>query len=192
MKLIFGLGNPGTKYQFTRHNIGFMLIDSLAESPSFQNKHKSLLLKAQISSQAVLLAKPQTYMNLSGQAIYEIVNYYKIPLENILVIQDDKDQNFLSLKFQKTRGDGGHNGIKNIHQELKTNSYARLKLGINSIPDEESQQNHPISTSDFVLSPFSKKEMEHISQFLRRAQEAVLCFLEKGFEEASNQFNQKI
>ena len=85
MKLIVGLGNPGTKYLFTRHNIGFMLIDSLSEDSSFQNKHKSLFKKTQISQQTILLVKPQTYMNLSGEVIREIVNFYKISLENILV-----------------------------------------------------------------------------------------------------------
>ncbi len=192
MKLIVGLGNPGTKYLFTRHNIGFMLIDYLSENSSFQKKHRSLIQKKQISQHTVLLVKPQTYMNLSGEAIREIINFYKIPLENILILQDDKDQNFLSIKFQKSRGDGGHNGIKNIHEQLKTDNYVRLKLGIQSIPEKESEQNYKIPTSDFVLSPFSKKEMEHIPQFLKQGKEAVLCFIEKGFEEASNQFNQKI
>jgi len=186
MKLIVGLGNPGAKYLLTRHNIGFMLIDLLAGDSDFQNKHQSLFLKTKWNQQTVLLSKPQTYMNLSGQAVFEIVNYYKIPLNHILVLQDDKDQKFGSLKFQKSRGDGGHNGIKDIHKRL-TNNYARLKLGIQSVP----QESH-ISTSDFVLSPFHKKEIEQLPQFLKRAEEAVLCFIENGFDMASTQFNQKI
>ncbi len=208
MKLIVGLGNPGNKYLFTRHNIGFMLIDSLSESDSFQKKYKSLIQKTQMSQHTVLLVKPQTFMNLSGEAVREIVDFYKIPLENILVIQDDKDQNFLSIKFQKSRGHGGHNGIKNIHEHLKSDNYTRLKLGIQSIPTEKSEthtssdssfnKNHfnPFNlntspTSEFVLSPFNKKEMEQIPKFLSQAKEAVLGFIEKGFEEACNQFNQK-
>ena len=188
MKLVVGLGNPGTKYLFTRHNIGFMVIDRLAKASTFQKKHKSLLLKTQIESQTVLLAKPQTYMNLSGEAVFEVAQFYKIPAEDILIIQDDKDLNFLTVKFQKSRGHGGHNGIKNIHEQLKTDTYARLKLGVQSVD----QKNSMISTSDFVLAPFHSKEMEQLPQFLNQAEQAVLCFLKEDFESASNKFNQKV
>ena len=161
MKLIVGLGNPGEKYLLTRHNIGFMAIDILAESKSvehkrerdskrpllkqalkrfFQKKRQSLIQKTQISGQPALLAKPQTFMNLSGRAVQEIMGFYKIPLDDLLVIQDDKDLPFQSMKFQKSRGHGGHNGIKNIHEALGSNGYARLKLGIGQRPAGQAQR----------------------------------------------------
>lgn len=228
MKIIVGLGNPGTKYIFTRHNLGFMLIDALAEEASFQKKYNSLIQKVQINEQKAILVKPQTFMNLSGQAIKEIMNFYKIELENLLVIHDDKDQVFGKMKFQKTRGDGGHKGIKNIHKELQTNNYTRLKLGIG--PDYQKQEdkdkspstNTPLkqnlhtqpssflkqeqdenensvregstnklykSTVDYVLSPFNQKETEKLPEFLEQALKAVHCFIQKGYEQAANQFN---
>ena len=127
-----GLGNPGKKYLMTRHNIGFTVVDALAEDSPFQKKHQSLIQKTEIKGEPVLLAKPQTFMNLSGEAVREIMGFYKIPLSCLLVIQDDKDLTFSKMKFQKSRGHGGHNGIRNIHEELNTNQYARLKIGIGS------------------------------------------------------------
>ena len=132
MKIIVGLGNPGKKYLWTRHNLGFMLIDAITQNSKFQNKYKSQIQKTEIEGEQVLLAKPQTFMNLSGKAILEILNFYKISLDDLLVIHDDKDQAFGKIKFQKSRGDGGHNGIKNIHQELQSPDYCRLKMGVTS------------------------------------------------------------
>ena len=130
MKIVAGLGNPGAKYLLTRHNLGFMLIDVIANGSPFQNKHRSHIYKREIEGEEVLLVKPQTFMNLSGQAVREIVNFYKVPLEDLLVIQDDKDQLFGKMKFQKSRGHGGHKGIVNIHQELQSQDYCRLKMGV--------------------------------------------------------------
>ena len=217
MKLIVGLGNPGKNHIFTRHNIGFMLIDALSDGSDFQNKHDSLIQKIQIGSQPVLLAKPQTYMNLSGKAVQAIMKFYKISKENLLVVQDDKDQNFLSIKFQKSRGSGGHNGIKDIHKMLGTEDYARLKLGIaNSMikkPESKDsdfakltdiqapthqyssihnyQNDYKIPTSDFVLSNFDKEEQKQLPNFLSEAGEAAICFIEKDFETARNRYNKK-
>ena len=129
MKIIVGLGNPGSKYLFTRHNLGFILIDALGGDRLFQNKYKSQIQKTEIENETVLLVKPQTFMNLSGQAVQQIIHFYKIPLENLLVIHDDKDLPFGTMKFQKSRGDGGHNGIKSIHKELGTKDYSRFKNG---------------------------------------------------------------
>ncbi len=166
MKLIVGLGNPGSKYLFTRHNLGFMLIDALAEDGSFQKKHNSFIQKKQIKEQTAFLVKPQTFMNLSGRAVKEIMKFYKISLENLLVIHDDKDQAFGNMKFQKSRGHGGHNGIKNIHEELNTNDYTRLKLGVgpnqqtekkdnSSLTDSSSEQN---TKSQVFFSSYKKKK----------------------------------
>lgn len=221
MKLIVGLGNPGSNHLFTRHNIGFMLIDALAKDSSFQNKHKSLIQKIKISDELVILAKPQTYMNLSGEAVREIMAFYKIDVEDLLVVQDDKDQNFLSIKFQQDRGYGGHNGIKSIHQQLKTETYTRLKLGIanssitrvdkkedahssftklSSIKSPTNQysnlpnyqHDYKIPTSDFVLSNFNEQESKQLPNFLEQSSQATICFIEKGFKATSNQFNKKI
>ena len=141
MKCIVGLGNPGTKYLFTRHNIGFMLVDVLADRGGFQKKHESLVRKIQVNNQPVLLVKPQTYMNLSGKAVRDILVFYKISFKDLLVVQDDMDQGFLHLKFQKNRGHGGHNGIRSIHDELKTSDYARLKLGIGRAEEHLKSEN---------------------------------------------------
>ena len=190
MKIIVGLGNPGAKYLFTRHNIGFMLIDAIVKENKFQNKYKSLIQKIKIAEEQVLFVKPQTFMNLSGQAVKEIMSFYKSSLENLLVIQDDKDQFFGKIKFQKSRGNGGHNGIKNIHQELSTQDYCRLKLGIaqeNNKEEEALPNTPPQETADYVLSPFHSKE--NLTPFLEQGVKAVYCFIEKGFETAANQFN---
>ncbi|MDE0092257.1 MAG: aminoacyl-tRNA hydrolase [Oligoflexia bacterium] len=185
MKVIVGLGNPGPKYLFTKHNLGFMVIDALAGDSPFQNKYKSLIQKKTIENETVLLVKPQTFMNLSGQAVREVTDFYKTPLENLLIIHDDKDLPFGTMKFQKSRGHGGHNGIKNIHQELQSKDYFRLKMGVTI-------KANPIqNTSDFVLSPFNKQEQEKLPEFLDKGVKAIECFIIKGFHQASNQFNSK-
>ena len=211
MKLIVGLGNPGSSYLMTRHNIGFMILDSIAEN-SFKKKQKSLIQKIVLKEQSVLLVKPQTYMNLSGEAVRDLITFYKIPLKNLLVIQDDVDQTFLSLKFQKNRGHGGHRGIENIHSHLKTPDYVRLKLGVGrpkshnlslqnnketpqqnfKMEESETDSKHVIqSTSDYVLSPFTEKEQSLLKSFLKTGVEAVLYFIEEGFEKAAEKFNGK-
>ena len=185
MIVIVGLGNPGSKYLFSRHNLGFMLIDALAKESSFQNKYKSLLQKKEIENKTVLLIKPQTFMNLSGQAVREIMYFYKLPLEKLLVVHDDKDLPFGTMKLQKSRGHGGHNGIKNIHQELKSQDYYRLKMGV------AIEESNIKDTADFVLSPFNKEEQEKLPELLDRTVKAISCFLKEGFSKASNQFNSK-
>ena len=215
MKVIAGLGNPGKKYIWTRHNLGFMLIDSLAEEKTpFQKKHKSLIQKTEVGGEQVLLVKPQTFMNLSGQAIQEIINFYKIPLDNLLVIHDDKDLAFGKIRLQKSRGHGGHNGIKSIHEKLSSKDYCRLKMGIAPSP---AQKNRPSdkrqipqdidfksglgtspdgpklktqpNTDQFVLSPFDNKERQKLTDFLERGIQAVHSFIQKGYEKTANQFN---
>ena len=215
MKCIAGLGNPGEKYLLTRHNIGFMVVDALGEG-EFRKKHESLVTKLQVGGNSILLVKPQTYMNLSGKAIREIVTFYRISLDDLLVIQDDIDQPFLHLKFQKNRGHGGHNGIRNIHKELGTSDYARLKLGIGrggpptTSPSGENKLNKPQtpldaslkeivspsplrpeypSPSDYVLSPFSERELSSLKDFLFFSSQAVLYFMEEGFKKAANKYN---
>ena len=185
MKLIVGLGNPEPRYLFTPHNIGFMVIDALSQESPFQKKHKSLIQKMKFDQQEVLLVKPQTYMNLSGQAVREIIRFYKMDTNDLLIIQDDIDQEFLELKFQKNRGSGGHNGIRDIHEQLNTPDYARLKLGIKTAQAEKT------NTAQYVLNPFSEKDIPALKEFLSKSSEAVQFFIQNDFKKAANQFNQK-
>ena len=194
MKLIVGLGNPGPSYLMTRHNVGFMAVDALAEG-SFVKKRDSLIQKITLAGEPIFLAKPQTYMNLSGRPVCDLLRFYKIPLKDLLVVQDDVDQPFLKMKFQKNRGHGGHNGIRNIHDFLKTPDYARLKIGVGrplNPPAEKSKEGAvALSTADYVLSPFSERERADLKSFLEKAAQAVICFIEKGFEKSAEEFNRR-
>lgn len=192
MKVIVGLGNPGAKYSWTRHNLGFMLIDALTDKDSFQKKHKSHIQKTEWEGGSVLLAKPQTFMNLSGQAVKSLLYFYKIPLEGLLVLQDDKDLAFGQMKLQKSRGDGGHNGIKNIHQELGTKDYTRLRMGVGLCRKEQEEEPFPQqnkNTVDYVLSPFNPEEKDKLPLFLEKGAKAVFSFVREGYPATANKFN---
>lgn len=188
MKLIAGLGNPGSKYLLTRHNIGFMAIDALAKSfgvDSFRSEHKALTAKLKINGEPILLAKPQTYMNLSGESIRPLLDFYQISLEDLLVIHDEVDLPFMTMRFQKARGHGGHNGVRNVHQVLGTNAYARLKLGVG-------RPSHPaMEVSDYVLQNFSREEQDKLPEYLDLSVEAVETYIVHGFEKAATRFNQR-
>ncbi len=185
MYLIVGLGNPGHRYQLTRHNIGFIVVDALLlhfdSRPTEQ--FKSVVAKVKDGDLDVILAKPQTYMNLSGEAVQALVAYYKVPLENLLVIHDDIDQPFGQLRFQKNRGPGGHNGIRDIHEKLGTPDYARLKIGIGR------PTNPHVPIEDFVLQNFSPDEEKSLSELIQQAGDAALTFVESGFQRAQNEYN---
>lgn len=179
-----------------------MVVDSFVEN-SFKKTQNSLVQKINLKGENILFVKPQTYMNLSGEAVKNLMSFYKIHLKDLLVIQDDVDQDFLSLKFQKNRGSGGHRGIENIHLHLKTPNYARLKLGVGrpqihtptlDIKTNEKKsvsKNKMQSTSDYVLSPFTEQEQLSLKNFLKASGEAVLYFIENGFEKAAGKFNGK-
>lgn len=185
MKLIVGLGNPGPKYLNTRHNIGFLVVDAMAqeESLDFKAEHFALTKKITLEQQPCLLVKPQTFMNLSGQSVRALMDYYKINLEDLLVIHDEVDLPFQQLRFQIRRGHGGHNGIRNVHQVLGTDNYARLKLGVGR-PTHPSQE-----VANYVLESFSKSEFNELPDFIGLAAEAVVFFIENGIEKAANKFN---
>jgi PTH1 family peptidyl-tRNA hydrolase len=183
MWLIAGLGNPGDKYRFTRHNIGFMAIDAMLSStgrPLWKNEHNARTYHYQLDGEKVLLAQPQTFMNRSGESIQALMSFYKIPLEKLLVIHDDLDLEFGVLKLQKDRGHGGHNGIRDIHEKLGTQKYARLKLGIGR-PTEP----------DYVLKNFTKEEQALLPDFLSRAVDAIDDFIFEGFDKAASLNNKK-
>jgi len=181
---LIGLGNPGAKYHQTRHNAGFLVIDQLLEhfQSGLGNGFQSQYSKVRFSGQELLLVKPQTYMNLSGEAVVQIVNYYKIPLEKVLVIYDDLDLPVGALRFRTSGSAGGHNGVKSIIQHLNTTEFARVRIGIGRPPAG-------VSVPDFVLTSVSREEQELFQSGIRTAAAAALAFVEKGPVYTMNHFN---
>ena len=165
MKLIVGLGNPGSDYENTRHNIGFMVLNSLLQQENWKAKFDSLYVKID----DVIYLKPQKYMNNSGFAVKKVVDFYKIKPENILVIQDDLDLPFNTFKLKKNSSSGGHNGIKSIIELLNTNVFCRLKIGI--------AHNKNIDTKDYVLGKFSKEDMGILSDTYIKVSNIVQDFI---------------
>ena len=183
MKLIVGLGNPGKEYENTRHNIGFMVIDHFATGDHWKSKWNALYMEKNMNGEKIILVKPQTYMNLSGNAIIEFVNFYKINLEDILVIQDDLDLPIGSYRLKINSRDGGHNGIKSMIDRLGTNNFARLKIGISN--------NKEIDTKDYVLGHFSKEEIKTIENLYPTFDEMITSFITDGIEKTMNKYNRK-
>ena len=183
MKLIVGLGNPGKDYINTRHNIGFMVIDYYAGPTSWKNKWNALYTEKNINGEKVLLIKPQTYMNLSGNSLIEFVKFYKIKLEDILVIHDDLDLNVGRYRLKINSSSGGHNGIKSIIDRLGSNNFARLKIGIGS--------NKEIDTKDYVLGHFNKDELETFEKLYPTFDEIITSFITNGINETMNKYNRK-
>ncbi len=188
MWLVVGLGNPGKQYCLNRHNIGFMVVDRLAAglaAPPAKNEAKAEVCKFQWSGRPVLLVKPQSYMNLSGQSVRALMDYYKIEKSNLLVVHDDIDQQFPQMKLQRKRGAGGHNGIKSLIEQLGDNDFARLKIGVG----RPSHPGHEVA--DYVLQNFSQEQLQYLDRVLDRAGDAVEAFIFKGFDKAAGLFNQK-
>lgn len=159
MKLIVGLGNPDKEYDNTRHNIGFRYIDNYANSMNVtinKNKFNGLFQELNINNEKVFLLKPLSYMNLSGIVVRSFVEYYKIDLKDILIIQDDLDMNLGKIKIKYSGSCGGHNGIRNISENLKSDDYLRLKVGISNDKSKD--------TKDYVLSKFNKEEQELLNK----------------------------
>lgn len=189
MYLIAGLGNPDKKYEHTRHNVGFDVIDELAEKYNIsisEKKHKALLGKGVIEGQKVVLAKPQTYMNLSGESIAELVHYYKIdPETEMIVIYDDISFAPGNLRIRQSGSAGGHNGIKNIIKCLGTQEFMRIKVGVGEKPKNWDLAN-------FVLGHFSKEERENLEDAIGRAMEAVGYMINGDVAKAMNEYNKKV
>lgn len=187
MKIIIGLGNPTEKYGNTRHNAGFMVLDNLAGkingSFSSESKFKAQILKGILNGEQVLLVKPQTFMNLSGEAFALILNYFKSDISDILVVYDDISLDLGTLRFRASGSDGGHNGIKSIIKCLGNNkNFARLKVGIGPQP--------PYMPSErFVLGEFTGQEKLILRDLIPHASKAVECFIFSGIVEAQNKFN---
>jgi PTH1 family peptidyl-tRNA hydrolase len=187
MKLIVGLGNPTKEYDGTRHNIGFMAIDALAEEFGIRVdtlKHKAMTGSGYIGGQKVILAKPVTYMNLSGEAVRAISDYYKIPAEDILIIFDDTTLDVGRMRIRKKGSAGGHNGIKSIIAHLGTTEFPRVKIGIGA--KREGQD-----LADYVLSRFPKEDKEALKEVLEDTKNAVELIVQDDIEEAMNRYNKK-
>ncbi len=187
MKIIVGLGNPGAKYENTRHNAGFKVLDKLANRSNIvfsnETKFKAQIAKCIINNEQTILVKPQTFMNLSGESVALILNYFKTDFSEILVVFDDISLDLGTLRFRANGSDGGHNGIKSIIKSLGgEKNFARLKVGIGPQP--------PFMPSEkFVLGEFTTQEKELLEDTTKTAADAVECFLKLGLTEAQNKFN---
>jgi len=188
MFLVVGLGNPGKHYHLSRHNAGFMVIDKIAEKTGVSVEKKgfiSLYGKGLIENKEVILAKPQTYMNLSGEAVLEFVEFFKIPVEKTIVIHDDLYLTPGTLRIKRGGGSGGHKGISSIMGALGSGDFIRIRIGIG----KSAQKWH---ATDYVLSPFEDHEKETVEGAMERAVDAVCVVVDKGVESAMNIFNQKV
>ncbi|MBZ2174595.1 aminoacyl-tRNA hydrolase [Schnuerera sp. xch1] len=187
MFVIVGLGNPGKNYSNTRHNVGFDTLDLLAYRNNIKvnkTKFKSLYGEGVIGDEKVILLKPQTYMNNSGIAVLDLYNFYKLPIENIIVIVDDIDIDFATIRVKAKGSAGSHNGLKSIIYQLQSDNFTRVKIGIGD--KKESQD-----LADFVLSKFSKDEREKIDASIERAALAVETIVKDNVNKAMNEFNSK-
>lgn len=187
MYLIAGLGNPSRTYEGTRHNIGFTMIDAIGNKFGIDvttKKHKALVGRGIINGMRVILAKPQTYMNLSGESIREIADFYKIEPENIIIIYDDISLDVGQLRIRKKGSAGGHNGIKNIIAHLGTQEFPRIKVGIGNKPEGW-------DLADYVLSKYSKAEQEALEEASEGVIGAVKLMLMDDIEAAMNKYNAK-
>lgn len=189
MYIIAGLGNPEKKYENTRHNIGFDVIDALSAQYSIEIKEKAfraLMGKGVIEGQKVILAKPQTYMNLSGESIRQIIDYFKVDVENeLIVVSDDIALAEGNIRIRKKGSAGGHNGLKNIILNLGTENFQRVRLGVGEKPAER-------DLVDYVLGHFSKEERSLMEEGIKKAVEAIGIMLVDGPDRAMNLFNKKM
>jgi PTH1 family peptidyl-tRNA hydrolase len=183
--LIVGLGNPGREYRENRHNTGFMLVDRLAvmlDTRFTRLQSKALIAPASYQEQKVILAKPQTFMNLSGQAVQGLLRFYKLELANLLVVHDDIDLPLGTIRIRPDGGSAGQKGMASVIERLGTDEFPRLRLGVGRPPGQ-------MQAPDYVLQDFSNAEMSLLSEVLGRAAEAALTFVVEGLDAAMNKFN---
>ena len=183
--IIAGLGNPESKYDKTRHNIGFRLIDELAVRNGItfsDRKHNGLVGKGIISGEKVILLKPLTYMNLSGECVGPAADYYKVEPENVIILFDDISLDVGRIRIRKKGSAGGHNGIKSIIAHLGSENFPRLKFGVGDKPKE-------MDLADYVLGRFSSQDEATVSEGIKRACEAVECMIGEGCDAAMNKYN---
>jgi len=184
--LLVCLGNPGDQYENTRHNVGFMVADELADRanvPIQKLKYKALTNTITLGGQKVLVMKPVTYMNLSGEAVRQAVDFFKIPADHVLVVSDDTALAVGRLRIRKGGSAGGHNGLKNIIQHLGTDQFPRLRLGVGEKP-------HPdYDLADWVLGKFQGEDKKAMDAAVKKAADAVECILSQGLDKGMNRYN---
>ena len=186
MKLIVGLGNPGKEYEKTRHNIGFMTIDQYADKLGVsitKEKYNGLYAETIINSEKVILLKPQSYINLSGEVIRRFIDFYKIDIEDILIIHDDLDLEVGTYRVKQHGSSGGHNGLKNIELHLGTQEYKRIKIGISN--------NKLMDTKDYVLGKISKEEQEKIDEVKNVVMDILDDYFKITFDQLMAKYNHK-
>ncbi|MBO5336617.1 MAG: aminoacyl-tRNA hydrolase [Lachnospiraceae bacterium] len=188
MYIIVGLGNPKKEYENTRHNIGFDVIDKLAEQEGIsvlEKKHKAIIGKGYVAGQKCILAKPQTYMNLSGESVRELIDYYKVDeTEELIVISDDISLDVGQLRIRKKGSAGGHNGLKNIIAHLGHDGFMRVKMGVGEKPKG-------YDLADYVLGHFSKEERGVMDKAAERATDAIRMMITEDADAAMNEYNRK-
>ena len=191
MKIVVGLGNPGLKYEFTRHNIGFRIVDNLARDIEIEFKkvksYYSLISRGMINNHKVILLKPQTFMNLSGRAVSKVVSYYKIPLRDLLIVYDDLNLELGQVRIRKKGSAGGHKGIESIMQYLDSEEIPRLRIGIGN-----SSVNFNFNYVPYVLSNFDNEERDKIGEVIQLSTDAIKTVIEDGFEKAMRKYNRKL
>ena len=187
MKLIVGLGNPGREYERTRHNIGFMMVDKYLDyknvNDSWKSKNNGLYVQTIINGEKIVFLKPQSYMNLSGGVVKNYVDFFKISLDDILVISDDLDLKVGNFKLKDKGSSGGHNGLKDIEKALGSQTYKRLKIGISNNKDYD--------TKDYVLSKFSKEDLDTYDKLFEEIKIIVDDYLKIDFSSLMNKYNRK-
>jgi len=185
MKIIAGLGNPGDLYRLTRHNMGYLVTDALADDcgiPIQKKKFEALLGDGRIAEHRVLLVKPQTFMNLSGISIRQVLDFYQKTANDLLVVHDDLDLSFGTVRVKVGGGDGGHKGIRSLIEHLGDANFTRVRLGIGKPPFKEDVEH-------YVLQPFPKADLGQLAEIVRTACEAVLEIIGSGVRPAMNRFN---
>ena len=188
MYIIVGLGNPGREYQNTRHNIGFDVIDALADVAGIsviERKHKAIIGKGVLDGQRVILVKPQTYMNLSGESVRDVIDYYKLDAtQDLIVISDDTSLDVGNIRVRKKGSAGGHNGLKNIIAHLGHDTFMRVKMGVGEKPKG-------YDLADYVLGHFTGDERKVMDEAAKTAVEAIRMMMSGDIDRAMNQFNRK-
>jgi PTH1 family peptidyl-tRNA hydrolase len=188
VKLIVGLGNPGYEYHLTPHNLGFMALDQLAESCGVQisrREAQALTALTELEGESVVLAKPQTFMNLSGMAVTRLLARYELAVENLIILVDDVDLPFGSLRIRRRGSAGNHNGLKSIIGTLKSDQFGRVRMGV--------KPERPIEDLvSYVLGPFRKTDLEVLAEMVDQASEAVRCILKEGISRAMNRYNRRV
>ncbi len=183
--LIIGLGNPGREYKDNRHNVGFMLIDRLAvrlNARGMKVQSKAIVMDAKYEERKLILAKPQTFMNLSGQSVQGLAHFYKVPFTNLIVLSDDLDIPFGTIRIRASGGPGGQRGLGSILEQLGTKDIPRLRIGIGRPPGR-------MDPAAYVLQNFSRDEVKELSEILDHGAEAVFAFVTHGLNKAMNDFN---